>query len=107
MSVSGVMDSAFGGGVLLVSELGRYLQKTFCSRCFRGVVSAGSASGKYSPERKMLVDMLGGVQHTLGDVWSSASNIGSMLVVDAKDEFKQHSVRDIVTWLRKHKGVDI
>lgn len=106
-SVHGVLDGAFGGGPLLLSELGRNIKETFCNRCYRGAVSAGSASGPHSPERKVLLEMLGGAQRTLGDVWSSAKNVGSLLVVGAIDQFKQHSVRQVVDWLREHKGVHI
>merc|ERR1712217_904168 len=76
-------------------------------RCYRGTVSAGSAGGPHSVERRILLSMLGGVQSTLGDVWSNSKYVGSLLVVSAVDQFKQHSVQNVVTWLRKHKGVQI
>lgn len=102
----GILDSAYGGGTLVLSELAVNMQDTFCTRCYRGIVSAGSAGGHHSKERTALLEALGGVQWTLSDTWSPpAPHVRSMLVHGAPDTGKQHSIRGIANWLREHKGV--
>merc|ERR1711879_1068206 len=105
--VDGVTDRAFGGSTLVLSELAMNLSHTFCGECYRGIVSAGSAGGHRSKQRKVLLDILGGVKWTLSDRWSTASHVTSTLVVLAEDRYKQKSVKDIVHWLKEHRGVDM
>ena len=50
-----VWDAAYSGGWLHLSEVGQNLKKTFCKACYLGVVSAGTASGRRSAERKYLL----------------------------------------------------
>ena len=50
-----IWDSAYSGGWLHLSEAGQNLRKTFCNDCYLGVVSAGSASGYLSAERRYLL----------------------------------------------------
>jgi len=106
--VYGVRDTAYGGGVLVLSELAQRLTETFCGQCYRGVVSAGHVSGLHSEERKVLLEALGGPRWTLSDVWSAATpNVSSMLVIGAHDYHKQDVVRSMVDWLRQAKGVKV
>mmetsp|Transcript_77957 Transcript_77957/g.246287 ORF Transcript_77957/g.246287 Transcript_77957/m.246287 type:complete len:371 (+) Transcript_77957:605-1717(+) len=106
--IPGVEDTAYGGGPLALSDLARGLPRTFCGACLRGIVTAGVASGEGSDERSVLLETLGGINWTLSDRWSPpAPNVHSLLVVGAPDTKKQHSVRGMVDWLRKSKGVDI
>uniref|UniRef100_A0A7S0AUE0 Uncharacterized protein n=1 Tax=Pyrodinium bahamense TaxID=73915 RepID=A0A7S0AUE0_9DINO len=106
--VPGAYDTAYGGGPLVLSDLAHHLGETFCSACYRGVVSAGMASGQGSEMRSSVLDMLGGINWTLSDTWSHpAPHVTSMLVVGAPDKKKQDTVRDMVRWLQEHKGVTI
>ena len=50
-----IWDSAYSGGWLHLSEVGQNLKRTFCNNCYLGVVSAGSASGRRSAERRYLL----------------------------------------------------
>lgn len=106
--VPGVDDSSYGGGGLVLSELGRRLNTTFCGQCYRGVVSHGYASGADSKEREVLLSALGGISWTLSDVWSPpAPRVQSTLVVGAPDMHKQDSVRGILQWLMEERGVKL
>lgn len=103
--VENVTDTAFGGGTLVLSELGSHMNSTFCAECYRGIVSAGDASGHNSGERKALLEALGGLEWTLSNEWTPKENVGSLLTFGAIDTHKQETVRALVDWLRDRKGV--
>merc|ERR1711879_439021 len=105
--VLGVADTAYGGGRMVLSQFALNLHHTFCNQCFRGVVSAGPVGGVGSPEQLKLLEVLGGHAWTLADVWSNANDVRSPLVTGKPDGSKHEAVRDIVDWLRAHRGVDI
>lgn len=103
----GVPDAAYSGGTLVLSQLGQGIQSTFCGRCYRGIVTAGSATGEGSAERTTILSMLGGTEATLSSRWSSRSPVTSSMVVGAIDGRKQEVVRDIVAWFQSEKGITI
>lgn len=51
----GILDPAYGGGRLTLSEGAMNLNKTFCGDCYVGVISKGSAGGKNSAMREKVV----------------------------------------------------
>eukprot|EP00913_Durusdinium_trenchii_P013304 g12487.t1 len=108
-----IWDKAYSGGWLTLSEAGQNLEKTFCNSCYLGVVSAGSASGDGSAERRYLL------KHVLksepftklqqrepqASSWSRRRRqVKSPLVLKWPDRLKQDAVQDIVTWYKK-KGI--
>jgi len=108
--LEGVYDLAFGGGTLVLSAASVALKnnQTFCSKCLRGVISQGAASGAFSDMRSEILKVLGGVQWTLSDVWSNpAPNVTSLLVCGAPDTKKQDTARQMVDWLNKEKAAAI
>lgn len=105
--VDGVLDAAYGGGTLVFSKLALNLEDTFCNRCYHGIVTAGTATGHLSPERARVLRLLGGIGATLSNTWSHRDNVQSSLVVGAIDGRKQESVRDIVSWFKSHRGIEI
>lgn len=106
--IDSVYDTAFSGGKLVLSELAVNLRKTFCGRCYRGIVSAGAVSGVRSGERAALLETLGGAKWTLSSCWSGPHpNVKSPLVTGAADGTKQDSVRGIVEWFRTKRNVKI
>lgn len=107
VEVQGVRDAAYGGGILLLSELATHLNKTFCHDCYRGIVTAGDATGHMSLERARVLELLGGISATLSNTWSHRDNVVSSLVVGALDGHKQESVREIVHWFREQRAIRI
>lgn len=111
--MTGVYDNAFkcpeeGHCDLVLSEAAQNLNDTFCSKCYRGIVSHGPAGGEGSKEREALLEVLGGIRWTLSATWSPPSpRVASTLVVNAPDGLKQDSVREIVNWLRTDRKVHI
>merc|ERR1712037_308240 len=96
--VPGVADTALGGGELVLSELALAIAHSFCSRCIRGIVSSGEASGVGpggpSEEKDIVLEALGGAPWTLSTTWSlPAPYVTSTLVVGARSGRKQDSVR--------------
>merc|ERR1711933_261408 len=55
---TGVLDTAYGGGTLTLSQLAQAVSNTFCNACYLGTISAGTASGDHSVERGVLHDRL-------------------------------------------------
>lgn len=107
VEVQGVRDAAYGGGILLLSELATHLNNTFCHACYRGIVTAGDATGHMSVERARVLEMLGGISATLSNTWSHSDDVVSSLVVGALDGHKQESVREIVHWFREQRAIRI
>jgi len=105
--VPGVNDTAYGGGTLILSDLAQHIPDTFCSRCYRGVVSSGDAGGAFSDLRGILMQMLGGHDATLGGRWSNVNLVTSLLVWGAPDGKKQGAVRDIMKWVKKKHNLMI
>jgi len=105
--VGSVFDTAYGGGKMVVSQLGLGLQTTFCGKCYRGIVTAGIVGGPGSAERGTVLKLLGGEAATLSSVWSPRDAVASSLVVGAIDGRKQESAKGIVEWFRKQKGINI
>eukprot|EP00927_Polykrikos_kofoidii_P008354 TRINITY_DN1346_c0_g1_i4.p1 TRINITY_DN1346_c0_g1~~TRINITY_DN1346_c0_g1_i4.p1 ORF type:complete len:311 (-),score=48.74 TRINITY_DN1346_c0_g1_i4:71-1003(-) len=96
-----VEDVAYGGGKLRISELGSNINKTFCGNCFHAIVSAGEP---LSPERDILLALLGGVAKTLEVSWmddaTKREHIASPLVLGDPDGEKHLMVAKIVQWFR-------
>jgi len=70
----GVVDPAYGGGTLKLSQLAVNMGKTFCARCYHAVVTRGDAGGDAgghdSKERVILFnDVLGPVNYTKSNKW--------------------------------------
>ncbi len=95
---SSIQDCAYDGGELSLSVVAQNINKTFCSNCFLGVVSAGVACGENSTERLELVNRLnisGGLQSS---IWSSPGNVSTPLVTSYPDGQKQIAVQEIFNW---------
>lgn len=106
--VPGVLDNAGGmAGTLVLSNLAQSIEGTFCSRCFRGVVSAGNAGGDGSEEREVVMQILGGEEATLGEHWSPADAVASALVLGAAESRLDEAVRSIVAWFNSRHHVII
>merc|ERR1719229_254112 len=54
----GVQDAAYAQGNLLLSKLAQHIDSTFCKKCYRGIVTAGQASGEHSKERAEVLKAL-------------------------------------------------
>jgi len=105
-----VWDAAYGGGHLTWSELGANgLASTFCSRCYTGVVSAGTGSN--DEERSYIVDVIlkTSKQEELAKklpsakAWSngyipSRGRAKSPFVATQPDRKKQYAVQAIQQW---------
>lgn len=102
--VPGVEDRAFGGGVLVLSNLVQHISDTFCGQCYISVVSSGVVGGERSDMRGILMQMLGGVAATLGGKWSSADKVDSLLVHSAEDGHKPGAVRSVLDWIHSTEG---
>lgn len=120
--ISGVQDTAYTGGTLVLSQVGKSLEGTFCQSkgCFLGIVSAGSASGPKSKERDTLVQRLSANGGKVASTeWSGPSGEGgapascegaqitSSLVLGCVDGTKQFAVTSIVGWLESRQHVSI
>ncbi|CAE7235741.1 D27 [Symbiodinium natans] len=113
--VRGVWDSAYSGGTLTLSDAGQNLEHTFCNSCYLGVVSAGTASGRNSDERRYLLRhvlksrpfnrlrdrVTSASSWTVGQIW-----VNSPLVLGWPDRKKQNAVKKIVQWYQR-KGIDL
>eukprot|EP00401_Gymnodinium_catenatum_P056934 CAMPEP_0117475106 /NCGR_PEP_ID=MMETSP0784-20121206/9624_1 /TAXON_ID=39447 /ORGANISM="" /LENGTH=193 /DNA_ID=CAMNT_0005269343 /DNA_START=494 /DNA_END=1075 /DNA_ORIENTATION=+ len=117
-----IRDTAYGGGQLTLSQVGRRLEDTFCAagQCFVGLVSAGDASGFDSQERRYFESLLGSSGAVLASTeWSGPSvyqhspancenmAVSSPLVVGCLDGTKQHAVESIARWLEVTQNVEI
>lgn len=114
-AVPGVWDQAYGGGTLTLSALASEgISSTFCDSCYLGVISAGHASGRNSPQRRHFE------RHVLRTkphdrlvkrnprimTWSSARWINSPFVLGQHDFTKQTAVPRILQVYRNN-GIHI
>lgn len=104
---AGIHDSGYQGGTLTLSALTVGMNKTFCKDCYKAAISAGTADGPQSPERKDLYQHL---QHLLPtSTWAAAGCdiVNSPLVTSCQDGHKQFAVPKIIAWYAKTNGVTI
>jgi hypothetical protein len=104
--MGGIADVAYGGGNLTLSSGLLGLASTFCSRCFIGAVSAGSASEGVSSEEDILVARLNASGHLPTSTWCSYKAT-TPLVTHKWDGTKQDAVAPIVAWYAQHAGARI
>lgn len=110
--MSGVWDPSYMQGTLLLSSLAQNVDKTFCKKCYRGIVTAGQAGGFNSKERRAILRALGGTKHTRSHHWQDIrfnrhARIHSSLVVQARDGYKQNAVLHMLRWFRYARKVTI
>jgi len=91
----------------VASKLALHLHDTFCHRCYRGIVTAGTATGPLSKERARVLRLLGGIGRTLSNTWSHRDKVQSSLVTEALDGHKHESVRQVVNWFERSRGIRI
>lgn len=105
--MTGVVDTAYGGGTLSLSQLSLNLHTTFCAACYMGVISSGPVSGSGSSERYTIVQKLRAVG-LLGfgegrtdpdPPWSDA-HPSSPLRVNVPEGSKQDEIVEILDWYR-------
>jgi hypothetical protein len=109
-----IHDPGFHGGPLTVSNLGQHLDKTFCVRCYAGVISHGSAGG--SKMRSELVKLLNkgkprylwvkNTWHNI-DKHSAANSVDGPLVAGVINSHKHRVAASIHDWYRNHMKIDI
>lgn len=111
--IYGIWDTAYRGGWLTISDAGRHLKDTFCSKCYMGIVSAGMASGRFSRERTYLLEnvLVGEPFQALLSSNSQTSHwsvrsVHSPLVLGWPDGQKQDAVAGIVAWYEQ-QGIRI
>jgi hypothetical protein len=109
VEISGVYDTAYAGGTLVLGKVSQFLSQTFCSKCYIGTISAGGASGSGSQERSVLHDKLAVPGHLPTTAWSTpgCSTVTSPLVTGCTDGNKQNAVPGIVSWYRNNLGVQV
>ncbi|CAK9028560.1 Hypothetical protein SCF082_LOCUS18415 [Durusdinium trenchii] len=105
-----VLDYAYKGGRLRLSEVALNLQETFCVKqnCYRGVISAGGASG--DDEKQVLFehlkgnspDQIGG--DTFGQYANLAGDVSSLKIVFTPDPQKGDVAKKIFDWLNSPEG---
>jgi len=110
--VPGVMDTWHStSGTMVLSSLAQGIERTFCSRCFRGAVSTSKVGGEGSENREVVVQVLGGAEASLSEKWSSAPAHGtearSPLVVGAVEGQQHEAARSIVSWFMSKHGITI
>jgi len=97
--IPNVEDSAYGGGQLTLSDLAQHLEETFCSSCYLGIISAGSAGG---PAEKDVLQgiMAKGVTGAKGvpPFWSGPDEITSSLIIGCPDANKGRCAKGVVGW---------
>ncbi len=98
---SNIKDCAYDGGNLTLSKVAQNINKTFCNKCFIGVVSAGVACGENSTERMELVKRLNVSGGLLTDEWAPSGKVTTPLVTSYEDGKKQIAVKKIVSWYKK------
>lgn len=87
----------------MLSEVGQNIDKTFCGKCYHGIVSAGEASGGLSPERKVLLGVIGtnaSLSAEWSDIYPHTGPETSSLVLGWPDGQKQLAVALIVAWFK-------
>lgn len=108
----GVPDTAYGGGTLMLSEAGSNLGKTFCAKCFHGIVGAGELSGAVSAERDVIFNnVVGPANMTLTSEWQDfyphSQTFESSLVLGWPDGRKHIAVKNIIDWFMNEKNIFI
>merc|ERR1712166_1179300 len=83
---------------LTLSALALGLNRTFCSRCLIGVVSAGTGCGSGSQERALLLQRLNVSGGLLSGEWSAPGETTSPLVTSYEDGKKQVAVAAVRRW---------
>lgn len=115
MPVPGVVDTAYGGGVLTLSQLAAAgIGQTFCGSCYLGICSHGDASGGGSAERQVIAYQVlaNSLQLSLRNIavgaltWSDGDSVHSPLVVRQGDGQKPMAVEGILGWYSS-QGVSI
>jgi len=118
---TGVVDTAYSGGTLSISELAQKLSHTFCTGCFGGIISSGPASGAGSDERRVVVDLLRdavlrGIPRESEVAWSDhptirglgpAGSRNTAFYVNVPEGTKQDVVPKIVAFHKGHFWVNI
>lgn len=112
-AMPGVYDPAYGTGQLSLSEVGANLEKTFCSQCHIGIVTAGT--GGYSQkdkkgERDVIYEKLNSASNgKAGDGKWSVATLNppiSPFIFSCPDPEKGDRAHDLVEWLNS-KGLGI
>lgn len=96
----GVTDTAFGGGLMRLSEVGNDLSATACGGCRKGIISAGAADGR--GEQQVLAARLG-----VSEPFSPAGAVASPLVFGCGNGEKQNCASDILGWFASAHGIRI
>ena len=114
-----VVDWAYGGGTLMLSDLAQKVEQSFCQECYIGIITAGDASGAPSSaeagviQSKLRTLPLGSKLPSDASAWNEASDVlhsgGRLapLLLHAKDGQKQSYVHKIVEWYFYHVGVQV
>ena len=100
----GVVDTAYGGGTLILSDLAVNLHTTICAACRFAIISAGPAGGEGSLERTALWRVLGGgAKAGTMPAWTAWPNRDgrSPFVVTAPEGRKQEAVPGILRWYER------
>jgi len=92
----------------MLSEVGLNMNKTFCTKCLHGIVSAGECSGPNSKERVRILEVVGPANFTLSSDWHDnypGDPIATSLVLGWPDGQKQIAVKSIVEWFITAKNM--
>lgn len=106
-----IMDYAYGGGPLLLSEVAQHLDQTFCSRdkCHMGIISAGGGSGP--DEQGVLFSKLDAASPgKAGDATFSHWGEGPMSaqkIIFCPDPDKGKAAKKLYDWLNNEKQAGI
>lgn len=107
---TGIIDDAYTGGELTLSQLSQFLSKTFCSECYLGIISAGHAGPNEEREDlydKLDVDQQGHPLPTNEDAWGdSCTSEGKPLLLNCPDGNKPTGVPTILKYYQD-TGVNI
>ena len=101
--ISGVSDTAYGGGTLTISALAQGLSGTFCDSCSLALCSAGNAAVESKERNYILNNVLGGSSRVGGasawdDDGAQGGKVTSPLVTRQRDGQKQDAAKAIVDW---------
>jgi hypothetical protein len=111
--ISSVNDTAWGGGLLTLSELAQNLDKTFCLRCHMGIISKGDVGGDGSEMRPFLVALLNKnkpQELRVHDTWAkfrSDDKVKAPLVYGVPNGHKHHVAEIIRDWYLNHMKIHI
>merc|ERR550525_820574 len=107
MKYTGIYDTAYGGGTLMLSEVAEKLPMTFCSNCSIGVVSQGDASGHGSKERTLLVKKLNASGGLPTSTWNDpgCTVADSPLITKCHDGDKMTAVPQIQRWYKEAHNI--